>query len=109
MTISFNFLIVSVFILASLYAFIITTGPGRRFTDLYPWLAFTLGEMIIIAAVAFMGSVDATQLFLLNAAGALPMVARWAYLDVMNDNRRTLRAIYGETEALAEQRRKSAD
>lgn len=104
-----NFYLVSVFIIASLYAFIITTKPGRRFTDLYPWLAFAFGEMIIIAAVAVMGTVNATELFLLNAAGALPMVARWAYLDITHDSRRTLRAIYGETEAMAEQRRNATD
>ena len=104
-----SFYLVSVFILSSLYAFIITTKPGKRFTDLYPWLAFAFGEMIIILHVAVIGSINATDLFMLNAAGAVPMVARWAYLDIVNDNRRTLRTIYGETEAMAGQRRTTED
>lgn len=93
--------LVSVFIIAAFYAFILTTKFGRRFTDLYPWLAFSLGELIIIGAVAVRGYVDATELFLLNAAGALPMVARWVFLNMTDDNRRTLRTIYGETQTLA--------
>lgn len=104
-----TFYLWAVLIAASLYAFIITTQPGQRFTETYPWLAFALGEMIIVAAVAMMGTVNATDLFLLNAAGALPMVMRWAYLGLAADNRRTLRTLYGTTQGLDGRERTDTD
>jgi len=104
-----TFYLSAVLIAASLYAFIITTKAGQRFTDGYPWLAFALGEMIIIGAVAIMGEINATNLFLLNAAGALPMVLRWAYLDLAADNRRTLRTLYGTTQGLDRRERTDTD
>jgi hypothetical protein len=67
---------------------------GILFTDRYAWLAFSFGEMLVILLVALLGSVNAVDLFLLNAAGAMPMVLRWAWLDIARTSRRNLRAIY---------------
>ena len=86
--------------LSAIYALALMTRYGVLFADRYPWLAFSLGEMLVILLVALMGSVTAVELFLLNAAGAMPMVLRWAWLDIAKSSRRNLRAIY-EAEALA--------
>lgn len=77
------FAAVVVFVLASAYAVLITALPaGREFAEQEPLLAFTLGELMIIGVVALgLGTVDAQQLFLLNAAGALPMLMRKAVID----------------------------
>lgn len=104
-----TFAMSSVFVLSCLYAVAITTKSGQRFTDAYPWLAFALGELIVIGAVAVMGEVNATDLFLLNAAGALPMVGRWAYLDLTADYRHTLRTLYGTTQGLDRRERTDTD
>lgn len=99
-----------VFILSCLYAVAITAWkPGYQFAQRLDWLAFALGELMVIGAVQVMGSITAQDLFLLNAVGALPMVLRWAYLDLAADNRRTLRTLYGTTQGLDRQQRDNSD
>ena len=95
-----TFLLVAIFILSSLYAVALNTNIGRSFADKYAWLAFSLGEMIIIGGVAVLGTVDAVTLFLLNASGALPMVLRSAWLDIADTRRTGLRKIY-EAQSMA--------
>ncbi len=100
MTMTFAIPIVA--FLSAIYAVALTTRYGILFADRYPWLAFSFGEMLVILLVALLGSVTAVELFLLNAAGAVPMVLRWAYLDIAHIARRNLRAIYErETKAVA--------
>ena len=93
-------LLVAIFILSSLYAVALNTNIGRSFADKYAWLAFSLGELIIIGGVAVLGTVDAVTLFLLNASGALPMVLRAVWLDIADTRRIGLRKIY-EAQSMA--------
>ena len=95
-----TFLLVAIFILSSLYAVALNTTIGRSFADKYAWLAFSLGELIIIGGVAVLGVVDAVTLFLLNASGALPMVLRAVWLDIADTRRIGLRKIY-EAQSMA--------
>lgn len=104
-----TFALLGVFFFSALYAVALNTGFGKHFADKYAWLAFSLGELIIIAAVAVLSNVNAVELFLLNAAGALPMVLRWAWLDIASTSRKGLRAIYEETSTMAGERRASQD
>ena len=105
-----NFALSFVFILSCLYAVAITAWkPGYQFAQRLDWLAFSLGELMVIGAVQVMGTVTANDLFLLNAVGALPMVLRWAYLDLTADNRRTLRTLYGTTQGLDRRERIDTD
>ena len=96
-----TFLLVAIFILSSLYAVALNTSIGRSFADKYAWLAFSLGELIIIGGVAVLGTVDAVTLFLLNASGALPMVLRAVWLDIADTRRIGLRKIYESSQTLA--------
>ena len=96
-----TFILLAIFVLSSLYAIALNTTIGRSFADKYAWLAFSLGEMIIIGGVAVLGVVDAVTLFLFNASGALPMVLRWAWLDIADTRRVGLRKIYESSQALA--------
>ena len=90
-----NFALVSIFILSSLYAVLITSWrPGYKLAQRLDWLAFALGELLVIGIVALMGSVTATELFLINASGAMPMVIRWAYLDIITADRDELKRVY---------------
>ena len=95
-----TFLLVAIFILSSLYAVALNTTIGRSFADKYAWLAFSLGELIIIGGVAVLGTVDAVTLFLLNASGALPMVLRAVWLDIADTRKIGLRKIY-EAQSMA--------
>ena len=95
-----TFLLVAIFILSSLYAVALNTTIGRSFADKYAWLAFSLGELIIIGGVAVLGVVDAVTLFLLNASSALPMVLRAVWLDIADTRRIGLRKIY-EAQSMA--------
>ena len=97
-----TFLLLATIVLSALYAIILNTPLGKAFADKYAWLAFSLGELIVIGMVAVLGTVDAVTLFLLNAAGALPMVLRWAWLDIVDAKRTGLRKIYNdEAQAMA--------
>jgi len=108
MTMTFS--MVTIFALSCLYAIAITAWkPGYAFAQRLDWLAFALGDLMIIGAVQVMGCVTATELFLLNAVGALPMVLRWAYLDLTADYRHTLRTLYGTTQGLDRQQRDNSD
>ena len=48
-----TFALLGVFFFSALYAVALNTGLGKQFADKYAWLAFSLGELIIIAAVAW--------------------------------------------------------
>lgn len=105
-----DFAIGSILVLSSLYAFVITSWEvGLRFASRVDWLAFAIGELLIIVIVSFLGSIDAKSLFLLNAAGAFPMVIRWFYLNDKQDHRRELRATYAATQSLADRSRTTED
>lgn len=104
-----TFAVPIVFFFSTLYAIALNTAWGKQFADRYAWLAFSIGELIIIAAVGVLGTVNAVELFLLNAAGAFPMVLRWAWLDITSTSKKGLRAIYEETSALAGERRAAQD
>ena len=98
-----DFALGAIFVLASLYAIVITQWEaGLRFARSVDWLAFAIGELLIIFIVSFMGCIDAKNLFLLNAAGAFPMVIRWFYLNDIKEYRRGLRTTYASTQQMAD-------
>lgn len=104
-----TFAVPIVFFFSTLYAIALNTAWGKQFADRYAWLAFSIGELIIIAAVGVLGTVNAVELFLLNASGAFPMVMRWAWLDITATSKKGLRTIYEETAAMAGERRAAQD
>ena len=98
-----DFAIGSILVLSSLYAIVITQWEiGLRFARGVDWLAFAIGELLIIGIVSRMGCIDAISLFLLNATDAFPMVIRWFYLNDIKEYRRGLRATYATTQSLAD-------
>lgn len=105
-----NFSLVLIFILSTLYAIAITSWrPGYKLAQRLDWLAFALGELLVIGIVALMGSVTATELFLINASGAVPMVLRWAYLDIIAADRTELRKAYDAATEMADTGRESTN
>ena len=104
------FYLASIFVLSALYAIAITAWkPAYKLAHYMPWLAFSAGELLVILMVALMGSINATDLFLLNAAGAFPMVVRWAYLDITAADRTELRRAYSAETQMADRSRTSTD
>ena len=105
-----DFALGTIFVLSLLYAVVITVWDvGLRFARSVDWLAFAIGELLIIVVVSRMGCIDAISLFLLNAAGAFPMVIRWFYLNDKQEHRRELRATYAATQSLADRSRTTED
>jgi len=96
-------LIVSVLVLSGFYATWLCSTTGQQFANDYTWLAFSIGEMIIILAVAWFGQIDALRLFVLNVVGAFPMIVRDVYLKSRITHQQRLDDMYAKGEEMAEQ------